>query len=78
MAGTSLSIPFSGAKLRKQRELRGWRQQDLADRIDAQQADISRYETGATVPNVVTFGALVSALGCEPLDLVDGDPQVAA
>lgn len=75
MARTPLTLPFSGAKLRWQRELKGWRQQDLSDRSGVERADISRYETGKNVPSAVTFGALVEALRCEPMDLVD---EVAA
>ena len=71
MARTPLTLPFSGALLRKQRELKGWRQQDLSDRSGVAREDISRYETGSSLPSATTFGALVKALACAPTDLLD-------
>lgn len=80
MARTPLTLPFSGARLRVQREMKGWRQQDLSDRTAAlgdrvAREDISRYETGSSLPSATTFGAIVNALECQPGDLLD---EVAA
>lgn len=71
MARTPLALPFSGAKLRVQRQLKGWTQQDLSDRSGVGRDYISRYENGAAVPSVGSFGALFGALRCKAEDLLD-------
>ena len=73
-----IKLPFSGQKLRVARERRGLKQQDIADITGIPQERLSRYENGHTVPSVGVFGALVSALGCEPTDLLDESEAGAA
>ncbi len=51
------------------RELRGLTQEQLADRIDATKATISRYETGARVVGGKVLPALAHALNLEVPDL---------
>lgn len=76
MARTSVSIPFSGARLRSLRERAGWSQADLSDRTaDAGrrigQDRVSRYETGALIPSATTLGILIKTLRCRPEELLD-------
>jgi transcriptional regulator with XRE-family HTH domain len=83
MAGTRLSLPFNGAKLRALRERGGLRQQDLSDKTAesghlVDRAAISRYENGQAFPHALSFGALVRALKCAPDDLLDNEQAGAA
>lgn len=50
MARTSLSLPFSGSRLRHWRERAGLTQQALADSCGLSRFQISRWETGGAKP----------------------------
>jgi transcriptional regulator with XRE-family HTH domain len=52
-----------GEQVRKQREKRGWSQQDLAAAAGMRQPQVARFEAGGTVPKVDTLQRLLTALG---------------
>jgi transcriptional regulator with XRE-family HTH domain len=52
-----------GEQVRKQREKRGWSQQDLATAAGMRQPQVARFEAGGTVPKVDTLQRLLTALG---------------
>lgn len=76
MAKTPLQLPFSGAELRRRRELCGLLQEQLAARCTANghpvsRARISKLETKPDdMPSPPLLGALAAALGCEVADLL--------
>lgn len=51
-----------GEQVRKQREKRGWSQQDLAAAAGMRQPAVARFEAGGTVPKVDTLQRLLAAL----------------
>lgn len=51
-----------GKRLRAFREERGLSQRDLAERIHTRAPQVSRYETGAYLPNAETLVSIVGAL----------------
>lgn len=51
-----------GEQVRKQREKRGWSQQDLATAAGMRQPQVARFEAGGTVPKVDTLQRLLTAL----------------
>jgi len=72
----TLTLPFSGTKLRTLRETKGLFQTDLAEACTAagQPLDysrISRYETGRTKPTPPILLALANALDVDVADLLD-------
>ncbi len=52
-----------GEQVRKQREKRGWSQQDLATAARMRQPQVARFEAGGTIPKVDTLQRLLTALG---------------
>jgi transcriptional regulator with XRE-family HTH domain len=70
MAGTSISLPFSGGRLREKRERAGLNQEALAEKCretgyELSRGQISKYETGIHKPSPEALKALVEALGIE-------------
>ena len=59
-----------GKLLREARELRGWTQKDLAERLDTSTTTISNMEREETMPSVEQVNALVIALQLSPEDLL--------
>lgn len=57
------------ANVKKYREKQGYSQEELAKYIGIAQAQIAKYETGVTVPNIVIGVKLAQRLGttCEKL-----------
>ena len=51
------------ARIRMGRELRGWSQQQLADRIGSSESTVSKYEAGDRLPSLDMLLALADALG---------------
>jgi len=51
-----------GKRLRALRDERGLTQRELAERLDAEVPQISRYETGAYLPNAETLVTIAKAL----------------
>lgn len=76
MPRTPTILPFSGDRLREQRERQGLRQEDLA-RLTGQQghlinrSTISHLEKGSRSPLARTMKVLADALGVEIDDLLD-------
>nr|CEL16807.1 hypothetical protein [Kibdelosporangium sp. MJ126-NF4]CTQ91964.1 hypothetical protein [Kibdelosporangium sp. MJ126-NF4] len=62
VARTSLSLPFSGARLREWRERAGLTQQKLAVVCGLSRYQISRWETGAAKPEPGSLKPLVLGL----------------
>jgi transcriptional regulator with XRE-family HTH domain len=62
LARTSLSLPFSGSRLRQWRERAGLTQQALADICGLSRFQISRWETGDAKPEPGSLKPLVQGL----------------
>ncbi|TCO62711.1 helix-turn-helix domain-containing protein [Actinocrispum wychmicini] len=62
MARTSLTLPFSGDRLRSCRERAGLTQQELAERCGLSRFQISRWETGEAKPGARSLRPLVRGL----------------
>lgn len=67
-----------GKRLRTLREERGLSQRELAERIRTRAPQVSRYETGAYMPNAETLASLAEVLRVDVdallLGRVDGKP----
>jgi transcriptional regulator with XRE-family HTH domain len=61
-----------GKRLRALREERGLTQRQLAERLDAEVPQISRYETGAYLPNAETLVSLATVLHVDLDELLLG------
>jgi transcriptional regulator with XRE-family HTH domain len=59
-----------GEKLRAARVAAGMTQVQLAEKVNVQQRDISRWENGLREPGVLIVKAMAQALGCSMDDLV--------
>lgn len=65
-----------GRNLAQARRQAGLTQEQLAERIRVEIATVSRYETGATLPSLVTLEAMAAALHVTIADLLDEEaPQ---
>ena len=51
-------------RIRELRTARGWRQQDLADKMNVKKNTISRYETGSLGLDASTICTLCDLFGC--------------
>ncbi|MET0135147.1 MAG: helix-turn-helix transcriptional regulator [Kibdelosporangium sp.] len=63
MPRTSLTLPFSGARLREGRERAGLTQKALAEKCGLSRFQISRWETGDAKPEPGSLEPLVRGLG---------------
>lgn len=59
-----------GARIRQERESRGWSLGELARRTDMQPPNLSRLESGKHVPSLDTLERVAEALGVRVADLV--------
>lgn len=76
MPRTSLSLPFSSARLRQARERAGLTQEDLAKRTSdsacpVDRSSISHYEAGDRPPSAPALKSLSDALALPVDDLLD-------
>jgi DNA-binding XRE family transcriptional regulator len=62
-----------GARIREEREGRGWTQQDLADRTGIRRPNIARLERGAGLPNLSTLLKVAAGLETAIEDLITSD-----
>ena len=62
----------SDSALAQLRSERGMTQRELADRIGCYPKDISRWETGTTLPGTASLAKLVVVLDCTYEDLLKG------
>lgn len=71
--GAPVSLP---ERIRALRTENSWSQGQLAEHIDAEQAQVSRYESGRAVPSLATVVRLAEAFGvCTDYLLVDDAPR---
>lgn len=61
--------------VKKSREKQGYSQEELARCLGIAQAQIAKYETGVSVPNIVIGVKLAQKLGTTCEELVKPDPQ---
>jgi transcriptional regulator with XRE-family HTH domain len=59
-----------GARIRKEREARGWSLGELARRTGMQAPNLSRLETGKHVPSLDTLERVAEVLGVRVANLV--------
>jgi transcriptional regulator with XRE-family HTH domain len=62
------------AQIKSRRVAAGLTQQRAAVAADIAVAMWSRYERGSTEPGLRTLARIARALGCEPADLMRGEP----
>lgn len=60
--------------VKKSREKQGYSQEELARCLGIAQAQIAKYETGISVPNIVIGVKLAQKLGTTCEELVKSDP----
>lgn len=64
-------------RLRRERELAGMRQQDLADKIGVDRSAVACWERGVRQPGSARFAALCDALNLDPADLLNQTESAA-
>jgi transcriptional regulator with XRE-family HTH domain len=66
-----------GERIRAARDERGWKQKHLAAEVSVEPITVSRWERGATTPDLQVLGLVAQATG-KPLSFFVGDDGVAA
>jgi transcriptional regulator with XRE-family HTH domain len=61
-----------GLNLKRERSIKGWSQEELADQSGLHRTYISGLERGLRNPTIVVLGKLATALGVSAGKLVDG------
>ncbi len=64
---------ITGATIRRLREERRLKQEELADRIFVSSKTVSKWETGQGLPDITLLEPLAKALGISVLELFSGD-----
>ena len=64
---------ITGAAIRRLREERKLKQEELADRIYVSSKTVSKWETGQGLPDITLLEPLAKALGISVLELFSGD-----
>lgn len=82
MGNTSIKLPFSGRKLRRLRERRGWLQSDVEDRCTEHgrrvgRDRISRFETGTALPSPPVLATLAAVFEVDVDELLDEERAAA-
>lgn len=62
-----------GERIREERELRGWSQQNLADKTGFSRSSIMNWETGRRSPQQKFIEKIAKAMNISPKDLTDED-----
>ena len=57
---------FDGKALRREREMRNKRREDLAVALNRSYENIRAYETGRTDPPASVLASLADVIGCDP------------
>ncbi len=58
-------------RIKREREARGWRQQDLSDITGIARPNIARLESGRRMPKISTLQKIAGALGLRMEELID-------
>lgn len=58
-------------RIRREREARGWRQQDLADITGIARPNIARLESGKRMPKISTLQKIAEAFGLRMEEMMD-------
>ena len=66
--------PKLGARIRDARTARGWKQKHLAARVAVEPITVSRWERGATTPDLDVLGLVAEATGRPLSYFVDDQP----
>lgn len=81
MARQTLSLPFSGQRLRETRERQGLLLQELAEKAGIHPSNMGRYERageeGGRTPSAPTLRKLANALGVDVDALLDAAPAAS-
>ena len=64
---------ITGAAIRRLREARKMKQEELADRIFVSSKTVSKWETGQGLPDITLLEPLAKALGISVIELFSGD-----
>ncbi len=73
MAGEKAQL---GERIRAARAAKGWKQKHLAAEVDVEPITVSRWERGATTPDLDVLGRLASATG-KPVSYFVGGGEAA-
>jgi transcriptional regulator with XRE-family HTH domain len=73
MAGEKAQL---GERIRAARASKGWKQKHLAAEVDVEPITVSRWERGATTPDLDVLGRLASATG-KPVSYFVGGAEAA-
>jgi transcriptional regulator with XRE-family HTH domain len=65
-----------GTKLRKLRELKGWQQKDMAEKLDIQQNTYSKLETGQVKLSMERFFQICDVYEMSPIDFLKFDESM--
>jgi transcriptional regulator with XRE-family HTH domain len=68
---TMEGVVYIGERLRRLRERRALRQEDLAELADVGKNTVNRIEKNRTEPHMTTVRKLADALGVDPVELVE-------
>jgi transcriptional regulator with XRE-family HTH domain len=74
MAGEKAQL---GERIRAARAAKGWKQKHLAAEVDVEPITVSRWERGATTPDLDVLGRLASATG-KPVSYFVGGAEAEA
>lgn len=75
MAGTKAQV---GEKIRAARSAKGWKQKHLAAQVDVEPITVSRWERGATTPDLDVLGLVAEATGKPVSYFVGGEEEPQA
>jgi transcriptional regulator with XRE-family HTH domain len=64
-----------GEKIRAARAARGWKQKHLAAQVDVEPITVSRWERGATTPDLDVINQVAEATGKPVSYFVGGEPE---
>ncbi len=67
-----------GEKIRTARAAKGWKQKHLAAEVDVEPITVSRWERGATTPDLDVLGLVAEATGKPVSYFVAGDEEQAS
>jgi len=67
---------MNGAKIRMIRELRGFSQENMAAKLDMNQASYSRIENNQTKLDTIMLEKIARELGVTPIDILSHEPTV--
>jgi len=66
-----MNLDALGDTIKELREIRGWRQEDLAERAGVGRSNIGAYETKHCLPQLETLAKIAAAFDAKPSEFLD-------